>query len=109
MSRPAFVTIKHVKCYSINDYTGSDDLFGVLGPVRFRIGSFAPGDEHSMDLTQIVPAGEFYLKIVEDDVTGDDDIGYIDLTEVMDADYTRNVQGADANYDITFFVQSVAD
>ncbi|MBM6583144.1 hypothetical protein ILT44_23360 [Microvirga sp. BT689] len=62
-----------------------------------------------MDITQIVPAGEFYLKIVENDVISDDDIGYIDLTEVMDADYTRNVQGADANYDITFFVQSVAD
>lgn len=106
MSRPAFLTIKRVKCFSINDYTGCDDLFGVMGPVRFRIGSFAPGDDRSLDVNQIVPSGEFYLKIVEDDVTGDDELGLIDLSEVMDFDTTTNVKSDDANYDITYFVQS---
>lgn len=109
MSKPAFLTIKRVKCYSINDYTGSDDLVGVMGPIRFRIGSFAPGDDHSLDINQIVPAGEFYLGIVETDVTGDDDIGLIDLSEVMDFDTTKNVQGEDASYDITYFVQSISE
>jgi hypothetical protein len=59
--------------------------------------------------TRFVPFGEFYLKIVEEDVVRDDDIGVIDLTEVMDFDRTDNVQGEDANYDITFFVQSIPD
>lgn len=104
--RPFSVTIKHVKCFSTNDLTGSDDLVGVIGPVRFRIGSFAAGDEVSLDVGHVVPAGEVFLKIVEDDLTGDDDIGLIDLTEVFDADRTRNIQGGGANYDITFFVES---
>ncbi|MBP1845888.1 hypothetical protein J2046_004162 [Rhizobium petrolearium] len=108
MSRPAFLTIKHVKCYSINDYTGSDDLFGVMGPVRFRIGSFSPGDDRSVEINQIVPSGEFYLRIIEDDATGDDELGLIDLSEVMDFDTTKNVQSEDANYDITYFVQSMS-
>jgi hypothetical protein len=107
--QPFRVTIKRVKCFSTNDLTGSDDLVGVMGPVRFRIGSFAKGDEVGLNISRIVPAGEFFLKIVEEDVTGDDDIGFIDLTEVFDADRTRNVQGGGANYDITFFVESRED
>jgi hypothetical protein len=108
-SRPFSLTIKRVKCYSTNDLTGSDDLYGVMGPYRFRIGSFAQGDEHVLDINVIVPVNEVNLYIVEHDVvTGDDNIGIINLTENMDFDCTKNVQGADANYDITFFVQSIS-
>ena len=109
MARPAFLTIKRLICHSTNDLTGSDDVFGVLGPVRFSIGSFTAGNDFNLDINQVVPAGEVFLRIVESDLTGDDDIGVIDLTEVMDFDRTRNVQGGGANYDITFFVQSVSD
>ena len=52
-----------------------------MGPVQFRIRSFAAGDEASLNVNHVVPAGEVFLKIVEADVTGDDDIGIIDLTE----------------------------
>ncbi|WP_377259613.1 hypothetical protein [Rhizobium puerariae] len=109
MSRPAFVTIKRVKCYAINDYTGSDNLYGVIGPVRFRIGSFAPGDDYRLDITQVVPFGEFHLTIVEADVTGDDEIGSVNLSDLMDFDTRKNVHGEDASYDITYFVESVSD
>jgi hypothetical protein len=60
-------------------------------------------------VSHVVPAGEVFLKIVEADLTGDDDIGLIDLTEVFDVDRTRNIQGGGANYDITFFVESRED
>ncbi len=109
MTRPAFLTIKRLICHSTNDLTGSDDVIGVMGPVRFPIGSFTAGNDFNLDVNQVVPAGEVLLRIVETDLTGDDDIGVIDLTEVMDADRTRNVQGGDASYDITFHVQSVSD
>ena len=107
--QPFSVTIKRVKCFSTNDLTGSDDLAGVMGPVRFRIGSFQAGDEVGLNISQVVPAGEVFLKIIEEDVTGDDDIGFLDLTEVFDADRKRNVQSGGGNYDITFFVESRED
>jgi hypothetical protein len=109
MARPWHLTIKRLRCYSTNDYTGSDDLFGVMGPVRFPIGSFTAGNDYNLDISQVVPAGEFYLRIVEADPTGDDDIGVIDLTEIMDFTTTKNVHGGDASYDITLFVESVSE
>lgn len=109
MSRPYHLTIKRVRCHATDDYTGSDDLYGVVGPVRFRIGSFAPGDDHRLEIGQIVPSGEFHLRIMDEDLTGDDEIGLIDLAQNMDFDVTRNVQGGGASYDITYFVQSMPD
>ena len=61
---------------------------------------------HHLEINQIVPSGEFYLKIVEANLTGDDDIGFIDMSEDMEIDRTRNIQ--DASYDITYFVQSIS-
>ncbi|MER9636969.1 hypothetical protein [Mesorhizobium sp. M0228] len=107
--RPYSLNISRIKCHSTNDYTGSDDLVGVMGPVRFPIGSFAPGNDYNLDIKQIVPAGEFYLNIIETDLSGDDEIGMIDLSAIMDFQTVKNVQGADASYDITILVQSVSD
>lgn len=109
MARPAFLTIKRFVCNAINDFTGSDDVIGVLGPVRFNIGSFAAGDDRTLDISQIVPVGESTLRIVEGDVVGDDDIGTIDLTVNMDVETTTKVQGQGADYDITYIVVSAAD
>jgi hypothetical protein len=80
-----------------------------MGPVRFPIGSFTPGNDYNLDITQVVPAGEFYLNIVETDPSGDDEIGVIDMSAIMDFQTVKNVQGADASYDITILVQSVSD
>ncbi|MER8379569.1 hypothetical protein [Mesorhizobium sp. M0220] len=107
--RPYSLNISRIKCHSTNDYTGSDDLVGVMGPVRFPIGSFTPGNDYNLDIEQIVPAGEFYLNIIETDLSGDDEIGMIDLSAIMDFQSVKNVQGADASYDITILVQSVSD
>ncbi|MER9156055.1 hypothetical protein [Mesorhizobium sp. M0778] len=107
--RPYSLNISRIKCHSTNDYTGSDDLVGVMGPVRFPIGSFTPGNDYNLDIEQIVPAGEFYLNIIETDLSGDDEIGMIDLSAIMDFQTVKNVQGADASYDITILVQSVSD
>jgi hypothetical protein len=107
--RPYSLNISRIKCHSINDYTGSDDLVGVMGPVRFPLGSFAPGNDYNLDINQIVPAGEFYLNVVETDLSGDDDIGMIDLSAIMDFQTVKNVQSADASYDITILVQAVSD
>ena len=107
--RPYSLNIQRIHCHSMNDYYGTDDLVGVMGPSRFSIGSFTTGNNYNLDINHIVPAGEFYLRILEADPTGDDEIGVIDLTESMDFQTTKNVQGADASYDITFFVQSVSD
>jgi hypothetical protein len=93
----------------MNDYTGSDDLNGVMGPLRFPIGSFTVGSESSAEIYRIIPVNEIYLKIFESDTTGDDEIGTINLAEEMDVDTTRNVQGGGANYDITYCVQSNTD
>ena len=110
MSRPAFLTIKRVKCFSTTDPTGGDEIFGVMGPVRFNIGTFNAGDEIILpEVEHIVPAGEFFVTIKESDTFADDEIGVIDLTKAMDFDTTSNVQGAGGNYDITFFVASVSD
>lgn len=109
MSKPFSVNIKRVKCYSINDYTGEDDLYGTIGPVSFPIGSFSPGNDYNLDINQVVPVGELILTILERDVTADDILGYIDLSEVMDVDRTVNISGADANYDFSIYVTSVSD
>lgn len=107
--RPFSVTISRVKCFSINDFTGSDDLVGEIGPVRFDIGSFTPGNDFNVDVNQVVPAGEFFLRILEKDIGGDDEIGIIDLSAIMDFQTVVNVQGEDASYDLTLLVQSVSD
>ena len=107
--RPYSLNISGIKCHSTNDYTGSDDLVGVIGPVRFPIGSFTPGNDYNLDIHQIIPAGEFYLNIVETDPSGDDDIGMIDLSQILDFQTVKNVQGSDASYDITIHVESVSD
>lgn len=107
MSQPAFIIIKGFTCHSTNDFTGSDDVVGVMGPDKFVIGSFRAGDAVDLDINRIVPVGVTVLQIIEtDDVSGDDDIGTIDLTEDMDVEVTRSVLGDDANYDITVFVSS---
>src|SRR5215216_4294126 len=103
--RPYSLNISRIKCHSTNDYSGSDDLVGVMGAVRFPIGSFTPGNDYNLDIQQVVPAGELLLNIVETDALGDDDIGMIDLSEIMDFQTVKNVQGADASYDITILVQ----
>jgi hypothetical protein len=109
MARPAFLTIKRFVCNATNDFTGSDDVVGVMGPARFTIGSFAAGDDIPLEINQVVPVGESALRIVETDLVGDDDIGSIDLKVDMDVDTTANVQGQDANYDITYLVVSASD
>ena len=110
MSKPFSVNIKRVKCNSINDYTGEDDLYGLIGEIRFPIGSFSPGNDYNLDINQVVPAGERMLTILEHDYTVADNIlGYIDLAEVMDSDRRVNISGADANYDFWIYVTSVSD
>ena len=106
MSRPAFITVKRFVCHSTSDFTGSDDVVGVMGPAKFTIGSFAAGDDVALDINNVVPVGARVLDIIETDVTGDDAIGTISLTEDMDVEVTRNVQGDDANYDFTLIVTS---
>jgi|SRR4051812_13718252 hypothetical protein len=108
MSEPTFLTIKRFVCHSTSDFTGSDDVVGVMGPRTFVIGSFEAGKVADLDIQENVPVGVRVLKIIERDLTGDDVIGTIDLTQDMDVDVTRNVRGDDADYDITLFVSSTS-
>jgi hypothetical protein len=108
MSRPAFLEVTRFACHSTNDVTGSDDVVGVMGPRTFSIGAFTAGDERALSISLIVPQGVSTLRIVELDLSGNDLIGTIDLTADMDTEVTRNVQGDDANYDITFRVISAS-
>lgn len=110
MPRPFHLNITHVACHSTNDYTGSDDLVGLMGPRRFTIGSFVAGRDLSLEISELVPTGELYLTILEADTLGsDDEIGTIDLSRDMDTDRRVNVQGGDASYDVSLRVQSVSD
>jgi hypothetical protein len=89
MARPAFITLKRFVCHSTSDFTGSDDVIGVMGPAKFAIGSFAAGDDRALDINKVIPEGVSVLEIIETDVTGNDTIGTIQLTEdavdVLDA------------------------
>lgn len=107
VTRPYRVTIKRIKCHSTNDYTGSDDLYGVLGNNRFDIGSFTAGDDRELEISQLVPAGVVDLFFKERDVTGDNLIGQISLVNHVDYVHRMNVRGGGANYDVSYLVESV--
>jgi hypothetical protein len=66
------------------------------------------GQAADVDIHRVVPVGATVLEIIESDLTGDDAIGTIDLTQDMDVEVTRNVQGDYANYDITLTVSSTS-
>jgi len=83
-------------------------VIGVTGPTKFTIGAFAAGEDRPLNISATVPEGVNVLRIIETDLTGDDLIGTIDLTADMDVEVTRNVQGDDANYDITLRVTSAS-
>lgn len=110
MSHPSFLTITHVTCRATEDWVGSDDVYGVLGMARFRIGRFSTDQpDNPVEVNQNVVQGVTTLRIVEEDIEGDDLLGEIDLTVDMDVERTVRITGDGADYDITLKVTSQPD
>ena len=103
---PALLLITKVTCNATDDYTGSDDLVGLLGSYRFKIGSFRAGVTIEPMLEQPIPAGVTEFVVLESDLTGDDELLRVDLGESTDIDRIVGVMGTDARYDICFRVTS---
>ncbi len=87
-NQPQFITLIDIECISTDDLTGNDQLvgrFGNLQAIDFTIGQFnsAPGRKVALNIQANVPVGITTLQIIEKDLTGDDLIGTINLTENM--------------------------
>jgi hypothetical protein len=106
MARPEFLMLRSVKCEAMDDTIGSDFVYGLLGPRKFTIGSFTQGTEIAVDMTEIVPSGVTTLQVFEEDATGDDLLGEVDLTQEMDADRVVALFSRNARYVLRLNVQS---
>jgi hypothetical protein len=110
MSHPFTLKLEKITCHATEDFVGSDDLVGVMGPDRFSIGAFKAGESRALDLERTIPRGVGTLEIFEGDVIGPDDaLLSIDLTREMDTERVVASLVGDARYVINFLVASQAD
>jgi hypothetical protein len=107
MSRPSFLTLSTITCLETEDFTGSDDLVGVMGNDRFAFGRFAAQESYDIGVTRPIDEGVTELSIVEvDDIDPDDELITIDLTQDMDVDRVVGIMTGRARYDVAFKVTS---
>jgi hypothetical protein len=109
VSRPSFLKIGRITCIATDDFTGTDDLAGFLGSDRFFIGKFAAGDSIDVGVEASIAPGLSELTIVEEDLTGNNSLITIDLTQNMGVQRTVGVLTGDARYDISLVVISGPD
>ena len=108
-NQPQFVTLIDIECVSTDDLTGDDQLigrFGNLTAIDFIIGQFnsAPGKKVVLDINKNVPVGVTTLQIIEQDLTGDDLIGTINLTENMSVENEVTLNNGSAVYILRYIV-----
>lgn len=111
MPTPALLLLKEITCLQTEDLTGSDELFGNLGNLKFNIGRFSDNETRTLNLQKNIPSGVTTLSIFESDLFDPDDLlGSIDLTVDMDTDRIVGLlEGRRGRYDITLFVTSQSD
>jgi tetrahydromethanopterin S-methyltransferase subunit F len=109
MPRPSLIRIGVVTCIATDDLTGSDTLVAQIGGDRVFIGDFVAGDSRDVGVEASIAPGVTKLTILVEDLTGNDELITIDLTQDMDVDRTVGVRVGDARYDISFKVISEPD
>jgi hypothetical protein len=108
--RPAYLIITKVTCIATEDTFGDDDLYGIMGSVRFSLGSYSADVVRTDFVELVIPLGVTELTIAESDFPDSDDmLGTIDLTADMDRDRTFGILTDSARYTIDFMVVSEAD
>lgn len=108
-NQPQFITLIDIECASTDDLTGDDQLIGRFGDLQatdFIIGQFnsAPGSKVALNIQAIVPVGVTTLQIIEQDLTGDDLIGTINLTENMSVENEVTLRNNSAVYILRYMV-----
>jgi hypothetical protein len=107
---PAYLDITKITCVTTEDTIGSDDLYGILGAVKFSLGSYNAGDVRTAFDEVVIGSGVTELTIAESDLVDPDDmLGTIDLTQDMDVDRIFGILSGSARYDIEFKVISADD
>src|SRR4051812_36114739 len=110
MSHPSFLTLSTITCLATEDFTGSDDLVGIMVNDRFPIGRFAEQDSFDVGITRNIVQGVTELTIVEvNEFDPDDELITIDLTQDMDVDRVVGILTGRARYDVAFKVTSQPD
>ncbi len=104
-----FITLINIECVSTDDLTESDELIGRFGDLLatdFHIGQFnsSPGNKVDLNIQAIVPTGITNLNIIEKDLTGDDLIGTINLTEKMSVENEVTLRNDSAEYILRYIV-----
>jgi hypothetical protein len=108
-NQPQFLTLINIECITTNDLTGNDELIGRFGDLSasdFQIGQFNSDPGHKIDLNmqKIIPVGVINLSIIEKDLTGDDLIGTINLTEQMSVENEVTMTNDSAEYILRYIV-----
>jgi hypothetical protein len=108
-NQPQFITLTNIECISTDDLTGDDQLIGRFGNLQandFAIGQFnsAPGIKVALNIEKIVPIGITVLQIIEQDLTGDDLIGTLDLTKNMSVENEVTLRNDSAVYILRYIV-----
>ena len=110
-NKPQFITLIEIECVSTDDLTGNDQLIGRFGDLQgadFSIGQFNsnPGNKNALGIEKIVPVGITSLQIIEQDTTGDDLVGTINLAENMDVENEVTLSNDSAVYVLRYMVVS---
>jgi len=110
-NQPQFITLIDIECISTDDLTGDDQLIGRFGNLQgaeFSIGQFNsnPGNKKALGIEKIVPVSITTLQIIEQDTTGDDLVGTINLTENMDVENEVTLSNDSAAYILRYMVVS---
>lgn len=102
-----FLRITKVSCIATEDTVGTDDLYVIIGPDSYSLGTYSAGSIRTDILDQVVPAGVTEATFAEKDFPDPDDVlGAIDLTQEMDVDRVLGIMEGSARYDISFLVVS---
>jgi hypothetical protein len=99
----------NIECIKTNDLTGNDELVGRfdnLSAADFQIGIFNcyPGNKQDLNMQIIIPVGATTLNIIEKDLTGDDLLGTINLTEKMSVENETKLLNDSAEYVLSYLV-----
>jgi len=109
MAHPSLLTIGTVTCLATDDLLGRDELVGQLGADRFSIGRFNAGDTIEAAVSRPIASGVDTLVISEADLTGDNELIRVDLTQGMDRDRVVGILTGRARYDLSLRVASESD
>jgi hypothetical protein len=108
-NQPQFITLIDIECISTDDLTGDDQLIGRFGDLQATdsiIGQFnsEPGNKVALNIQAIIPVGITTAQIIEQDLTGDDLIGTINLIENMSVENEVILSNDSAMYILRYIV-----